>query len=205
MKISSPALSLATAAPDVITFPNAQAVGVSVLAARSDHAHLTPSTWTKVAAGVLGAVASLNLTGLSGYKRYRLHIHYRHGGGAGQVTLKLNNGASNLAIFTHNATGVITGVMTATGATCNLGGAAQASNAGVGCLDLLVTHDDQSSDQTGFLFAISRTGQGANNMMQATGGGCEQTAVASITEMLIAFGLTITDGNYAIYGSLDVS
>lgn len=189
-----------------VTYGGAGTNGVAATDARSDHVHplaVLPA-WTIVASGLLASVASLDLAGLSGYKRYRLTIMTRTAAGPGttnwQASLKINNDTLyewQGVKVTGAATGVLSGASATPVVVGNTG-----TNAGFTEQWIVtVTHDDQASSRTSFTWQYIRQQAAATSGIYSSGGGECQTAVAGITEILAQFGVPIDGGNYVLEAS----
>jgi len=201
---------LSTDAATTQSFGDAATAGAVGRGSDAGHKHAMPVSWTKVAAGTLGAVTSLSLASLSGYRRYRLVLHgsYVGNAGMGEVTLKLNNAAAHMMSKVHViGTGAATGVNNERTATARLAsiGSSGAASQGECVLDLLVTHLATASRNTAFQFHIAASAGNQASTYLGVGGGIEANAVASITQIVIGWDNALAGGHYTLYGSNEVA
>jgi hypothetical protein len=195
------------AAPSTQAFGDVAAQGAGTGFATDTHKHAMPTTWTKVAAGTLGAVASLSFTGLAGYRRYHLLVACRPADATPLVvmpTLKLNNSAAHYTERAEWVNGVLASAAQTNVATARLASGANARGSGPEHYDITVMHDDQGARETTFVCHFVHHDMSATDIAALTFG-TENTAVASITEILLAFPGVLTDGEYVLYGSNEVA
>lgn len=199
---------LGSSPPSTQTFPSTAAGGASGAPARADHVHGMPGSWTALAAGTLGAVSALNITGLTGYRRLHLIVCTDGPGVAGGAPTLQVNGLTDAQYNTQriqisNAT--LSGVTSNGGTSFALCGAP--TTTGQTLYDILVACNIAG---TGAILANWRvTGAAAANVSQsvsAVGFGDYLTGKSDLTAIKIAaFTQTITTGEYVLLGSKDVA
>lgn len=191
----------APATPSTQAFGDAATSGAGTGFATDTHKHGFPNTWGLVASGDLGAVSSLDLASLSGFKTYHLVLFFRGTNAALNAVLLLNNISSsnyhNHAVKNNNGVNSSFDQVTSASAQIML---ASGGNPAAGMLDLYVMHDDQASSNMGFLYSGWSIGITTGTSGGYSGAGQLNSGVASITEINLAFGAAIVGGHYALYG-----
>jgi len=184
----------------------------------------TPSAseWVKVSSATFTTSTSLNLSGLSGYKRYRLrffiHSVYNNGGGysssIGAVTATINGltDATYVANFIKNVGTTVTGTNTTNATSIALTGGqtvganGQTTARGI-FIQFTVELDTQGTYQPIYQWQANGASRNqTNDNFQIVGGGEYQntTQVSSITAIALAWTNTVgatLEGSYLIEGS----
>lgn len=191
------------ATPATLTFAGSSANGAGTGFAPDTHVHGVPDTWHLVASGNLGAVSSLDVPGLTGFKHYRLELFGQTAAQViGNVTATING--LTAANYGHQFQKVANGAATAAGTAGNANWPLATSLSGgtvnVMALILEVFHDDQASSPVGCLWHLAQIAAAAISSGQTVGGGIYNANVATITEITVAWSGGIDGGNYRVWG-----
>jgi len=174
----------------------------------------SPASWQKVAAGVFGAVSSLSLSGLAGFRRYRLTFRATIPtvSSRGHLTCKLNGAAaSHYYVLTEVSNTTLNSTVGENAASVillkNIGNAG-AGGLGQTVLDLLIVAPTPNSGQPAINWTASNSGLPAVGMGRGIGGGGLSSGSAEgalgITTILLTFGGgAVTSGDWILTGSND--
>ena len=170
------------------------------------------SEWVKVAAGTFGAVSSVTLGSLSGYQRYRFAVWWKHSSSSGEPAtsfLRFNGvtSASYYGGYVNVAAGTVTGGNINGSSSLTLStatGVAGHTHALVADIQLYANSSSDSFRTINAVWQLSdNNGNGFNHA--SFGGGALVANSSSISEILINFGVTQTDGMYLLEGSNSTS